>query len=719
MLNMRVYSERVAEMNSISTRNGEDALPFINQNGMFVADGMGGSAGVRVVDLKKECFSPDTLAALLKRDGKLCKDPVIFAQYAAYIKDSFAALTDEAMRRIYENPNANIVRLKKSGYIGSHALGCVLAEILLSLSDVPESLWETRIRALPNEILEGYKDIISRLGAVCAKTTMSKICYYGTTLSAVFYREREDHIDAFFLNAGDSRMYVWDADGFRQAAEDQGRNGGMTDVISLNDLKNVKFSLERRTYRKPCVLFGMTDGAYGLFGGKNGFASSPMRMESYLLHMLSLAESADEFTRKLKELYDVRGGYDDSNSMAIAAFGFDSYQDLREAAKARMETLEKTYDLGSLPPEFFTEDYKALFETRYQKVESELEDFLMQAYRLDSIHDHCCRQMSMPLYSERYIGVHAEYSRKTDDLRKRQQGIEQELCGLIQENYLDFMDSETAEACGFLKRAWNTLIPDASAKARDAKLSYYTAAESRLHYIDNAKRRQDQITVQFFDFCGHLQVPDEILWDALLHAQLGNACSSMTKTLKSHALFIQQELNTVQRYSEEMLKHLDKWRWFNHRIYEDAMIKNRDCNASFIMRQWCSEGGMKRAEKIAASFVFVREQILARVKSWHDCEAELQKLELDAIRAKEAAAETYWKEHALDDIRTLLHDGVSFAKAPELRTSILEKLELDEELNRYRTLYEKQKRIFTQYLTEHLREVSEEKRLDVEKNGWL
>ena len=54
MLQMRVYSERTSAINGIITNVGEDAHPFVNNAGMFVADGMGGSAGVPVLRLMRD-----------------------------------------------------------------------------------------------------------------------------------------------------------------------------------------------------------------------------------------------------------------------------------------------------------------------------------------------------------------------------------------------------------------------------------------------------------------------------------------------------------------------------------------------------------------------------------------------------------------------------------------------------------------------------------------
>jgi len=354
-----VYSERV---NRYGYKIGEDALPFANTAGMFVADGMGGSAGIRVSKLDPRCFDPEWLSK------KLCEyylmeekfGPDTASVFADYIKRSFASLLTPDMEEIYRQAAPRYELLKKSGYIGSHALGCVLAGILISLEQnlltLSREEWEDILTDSENFLWIMATEVIDILGAQCAQTTMNKIDYYGTTLSAAFYRETEEEIHVCFLNCGDSRSYVWDADGLRQAAEDQGRNGSVTERFSLNG-PPPHVSCEWKTYRKPCVLFCMTDGVYSTFSGKEGFPSSPLYMEGFLLNTFAQTGTLKQAAEQMTDTFDRYGKVDDSNSLVIAAFGFDPEHTLQAAARERLDALERQYSLGSKPEDFLVVDY--------------------------------------------------------------------------------------------------------------------------------------------------------------------------------------------------------------------------------------------------------------------------------------------------------------------------------------------------------------------------
>lgn len=361
VLKLQVYSESIVERQGIKTKVGEDALPFVNHAGMFVADGMGGSAGIRVISLHPDCFFPEKLA---QRISDYCVPDscqgIVETDLTSYVKSNFSSLANPEMLTLYQDPRSS-GRLKKSGYIGSHVLGTLMAAILLVLGkkieDYPYSWWRMVTEMLPDELIADYRDLIQLLEPECGKTCIDKIDYYGTTLSAALYREDGNYIDVCFWNCGDSRSYVWDQDGFRQAAEDQGRKGGMTSRFSLRNGCQIQISREWKRYKKPCVLYSMTDGVYGCFVGKNGFPSTPLFMEAFLLNVLIRTSSLLEAEKLLTETFDQYQQLDDSHSMAMVAFGFETYPELQAMARKRLLKLEEIYDLKNLPNDFFVEDY--------------------------------------------------------------------------------------------------------------------------------------------------------------------------------------------------------------------------------------------------------------------------------------------------------------------------------------------------------------------------
>ena len=159
MFQMRMYSERTVVMKNITTKTGEDAFPFVNKAGMFVADGIGGSAGVRIVSLDERCFEPDELSKMLCDDFGLKKEEEI-EEFSAYVKTNFDSLSNPVMKELYENPGENMVRLKKSGYIGSHALGTALTAYLIRLSSWLDSgeadlaNWQAKVEEIRETIFD-------------------------------------------------------------------------------------------------------------------------------------------------------------------------------------------------------------------------------------------------------------------------------------------------------------------------------------------------------------------------------------------------------------------------------------------------------------------------------------------------------------------------------------------------------------------------------------
>ena len=194
MLQMRVYSERTSAINGIITNVGEDAHPFVNNAGMFVADGMGGSAGVPILRFDERCFDEDTLSKMLC-DYFSFNSAEDKEEFCAYSKENFSSLSNPVMKEFYRNPTGNILRLKKSGYVGSHVLGAVFAAMLIHLassnnySQLDVSSWKETVEKYKDSMFEQYKKVISVLGSEYARVSLDKIDYYGTTMAGVFFRK--------------------------------------------------------------------------------------------------------------------------------------------------------------------------------------------------------------------------------------------------------------------------------------------------------------------------------------------------------------------------------------------------------------------------------------------------------------------------------------------------------------------------------------------------
>lgn len=142
--------------------------------------------------------------------------------------------------------------------------------------------------------------------------------------------------------AGDSRVYLLDADGLAQltaddlddldAFENISGDGVLTNVISVSR----PFVLHSRSIalRRPCFLFAASDGCYG-------YIPSPMEFEGFLLEQLEKADSFVDFEENLRrELAHISG---DDFSLIGAAFGFGTFSELKRLLGERYQNLNAGY----------------------------------------------------------------------------------------------------------------------------------------------------------------------------------------------------------------------------------------------------------------------------------------------------------------------------------------------------------------------------------------
>ena len=99
MVSMSMHSEPTIELNGFSTRIGEDAVPFVNRFGMFAADGMGGGASVKIMDIFDGNNSFASSDAFM--EGNIfekicnvlgCSDEDIKAKLEAYYEKSYSSM---------------------------------------------------------------------------------------------------------------------------------------------------------------------------------------------------------------------------------------------------------------------------------------------------------------------------------------------------------------------------------------------------------------------------------------------------------------------------------------------------------------------------------------------------------------------------------------------------------------------------------------------------
>ena len=194
---------------------GEDARPYVDGQIFFVADGLGGAAAIRHQKIKPELFDEDQLLDTLFSG---VYDDYGNETFAAYVKESFFELF--AVKDCYTD---NINNIKKSGYFASRIVtAIILHEMLYNDAYSAESIFSTlaargseaeraaylgTLGRYFRDLIQGKIRQIARNANLVYESAYSGLALLGSTICATVYLEHEDHVEALYLTAGDSRPY--------------------------------------------------------------------------------------------------------------------------------------------------------------------------------------------------------------------------------------------------------------------------------------------------------------------------------------------------------------------------------------------------------------------------------------------------------------------------------------------------------------------------------
>ncbi len=393
---------------------GEDALPYIDDQIFFVADGLGGKAAIYHQKFDRDLFEEDKVLDVLFKD--------IFEEYdkeefVKYVKDSFYELF--AVKHCYDESNYN---KKKSGYFASRIVTTVLLHEMFYNPEVSAEAMITKVKGAETEeakaeVLAGYaihfKELIqSNLRKIAKKvnfgyeTSFSNLALLGSTLCASIYLETDDSVEVIYLTAGDSRPYAWqEEDGLCQLLPDEERpDGGMTNHILANEDQDFHIRVNHMSFKKPCILLNMSDGCFDL----DEFFS-PMCIEKQLLDTIVASENAEQAGEELTKFYYASSVKDDSSTIALKAFGYETYEQLKEACARRLAAMDEKYlskmeDLLTVDYTYQREECDRIFPTKLQSLKGRFaEETAVKMY---------CRQQvengKFPPYEENIRRVDAQ-----------------------------------------------------------------------------------------------------------------------------------------------------------------------------------------------------------------------------------------------------------------------------------------------------------------------
>ena len=305
-MELTIYRQRYTEKNGVKNPHGQDAIPYIGNGLLFVADGRSAGAVIRhrLFDERLMSDCKEELCSALFSDNYR----EVPAELQDYAYESFRDLRE--LKSVYFTDRAF---LKKGGYYGSR-LSAISILKLFYTTDYFERLFSDAQYYMTSE------------KTAFLSSRMTNLTMLATTLSAILFKEHDSYVDAICMNAGDSRCFSWNkTNGLQQLSIDDGESDmGMTNYIHTEDGAEFHINLGMFRFEKPIILMTATDGAYGshFFKEKNGF-------ESFLLYGFASSSTPEEVKGLLNNMYETYGKHDDSSSIAMKIFGYDDYDDLK------------------------------------------------------------------------------------------------------------------------------------------------------------------------------------------------------------------------------------------------------------------------------------------------------------------------------------------------------------------------------------------------------
>ena len=331
-MELTIYRQRYTEKNGVKNPHGQDAIPYIGNGLLFVADGRSAGAVIRhrLFDERLMSDCKEELCSALFSDNYR----EVPAELQDYAYESFRDLRE--LKSVYFTDRAF---LKKGGYYGSR-LSAISILKLFYTTDYFERLFSDAQYYMTSEktaflsekgkelghIIRDEMRLMAQRVNLIYESRMTNLTMLATTLSAILFKEHDSYVDAICMNAGDSRCFSWNkTNGLQQLSIDDGESDmGMTNYIHTEDGAEFHINLGMFRFEKPIILMTATDGAYGshFFKEKNGF-------ESFLLYGFASSSTPEEVKGLLNNMYETYGKHDDSSSIAMKIFGYDDYDDLK------------------------------------------------------------------------------------------------------------------------------------------------------------------------------------------------------------------------------------------------------------------------------------------------------------------------------------------------------------------------------------------------------
>ena len=419
---------------------GEDARPYVDGQVIFVADGLGGAAAIRHQKIVPELFDSEKLMGALFAGVYQDYSNQVFVNY---VKESFFELF--AVKDCYTD---NINNIKKSGYFASRIVtAIVLHEMLYSEDHKAEKVFATLAECENEDTKKSYLTVLGRHFKELIQTKIKQIAknanliyessysglaLLGSTICATIYLEHESNVEAIYLTAGDSRPYVWsEKNGLCQVLEDQeGKDGGMTNYIKANDNADFDIRCDYFSFEKPCVLFNASDGCFD-----SGKFISQLAFEKTILEGAISSDSTEKMSEYLTSFFLDYGRHDDSSTIAMKMFGYETYEAFNTACLNRMRVLQAEY--FDKMEDLLDADYVAAYEECERTFPSQLASLKEKFSSEQGVIDYCSDYIKEGKYTPYLDRIRAIDERITVE-KQRINAAVAAIANVVAGNYIKF-----------------------------------------------------------------------------------------------------------------------------------------------------------------------------------------------------------------------------------------------------------------------------------------
>ena len=562
---MLVYSQFTRTRdNGVIIYKGEDTYPYMGKNLFFVADGLGGTGASNHTTFDRNLFEEDKIVSTLFEG--LFSD-ITDPEFCEYVKKSFMELIS-IKDCYYDNRNNQ----KHSAYFGSRLVSAIILQMLKNGFDVNELFDKLRQdgdhsvfiqecgKSIADYIRSNLLKITEKVGleheSAQAKQNFRLMA---TSLCAAFYLEQDDCVELFYMNAGDSRAYMWDESGLHQVIRDQeGSDGGMTNFIFAEP--EGKFDIECKYLRikKPCILFNATDGCFDAYP----FMISPLAFEKYILETIVAAPSLAEAGKIMGEFFMADPNRnDDSSTMAMKVFGYESLEQLKASARARLEKINADYLDG------FEDLLAGDFVRAYNMLEMSF------TKKLKVLKPKCLEDEAIIAYCKEKVGTSSGEKCKADllDISKKQQECDRKISDMLcklERIFFQNIDYWATELKLDLSDKQEHLL-NRQSKRRQNILAQI---EEFRHFISEQGTKADSLVLQVKDLLLRVGAGG-------LNEKISNEIKGIRRDFDDILSFIESASSNKSKANKQINKDIEEYWEQNIKI---AKSMDQDCFKAFV-----------------------------------------------------------------------------------------------------------------------------------------